>query len=557
MRTSLISTLKRMVNAAIQLHYNPKNISEHIALLQHAKQIEQARKIEAAALRQSQNKTDQTLTSYLAQTARAGYSRRRFLSQAAQAAVAVGMGSLFTTACSSTKKGQTAPRIAIIGAGIAGLNAAYHLQKAGYRAQVYEASKRTGGRMFSGKNLMGDGLTTEIGAEFIDSWHSDMLDLAQTFNLEVFDALEDMNKDKLNPELFLFSGQKYSEANAIAEIMPVVAKLIAHTKELPDTINYQTMGKAKAFDLISIEEYFGKIGINGWLKELFNVAFTGEYGLEIGEQSALNFLTLFDPNMENGKFSLFGDSDERYKIKGGNQQITDQLTNKLQNQISYEYTLEAIKNNTSDGYVLSFSNGKTVNADVVVLAIPFTILRQIDLQIALPAIKKRAIDNLGYGTNSKLFIGTNNRLWREQGQAGFLYSNQIHTGWDNSQGQNGNKGTGAYTVFLGGQAGYDLAKEKAAQFHGSLDLAFEGFSQSLNNKTEAFNWAKYKHSQGSYSCYRIGQWTTIGGAEALPVGNLLFAGEHCSSVSAGFMNGGAESGRMAAEQIMAMLNGVI
>ena len=56
-----------MVNAAIQLHYNPKNISEHIALLQHAKQIEQARKIEAAALRQSQNKTDQTPTNYLAQ----------------------------------------------------------------------------------------------------------------------------------------------------------------------------------------------------------------------------------------------------------------------------------------------------------------------------------------------------------------------------------------------------------------------------------------------------------------------------------------------------------
>ncbi|MBK8608608.1 MAG: FAD-dependent oxidoreductase [Chitinophagaceae bacterium] len=57
----------------------------------------------------------------------------------------------------------------------------------------------------------------------------------------------------------------------------------------------------------------------------------------------------------------------------------------------------------------------------------------------------------------------------------------------------------------------------------------------------------------SYACYKPGQWTTIGGAEIEPVGNLLFAGEHCSSDFQGYMNGGAETGRRAAAELMKLV----
>jgi monoamine oxidase len=59
--------------------------------------------------------------------------------------------------------------------------------------------------------------------------------------------------------------------------------------------------------------------------------------------------------------------------------------------------------------------------------------------------------------------------------------------------------------------------------------------------------------KGSYACYKVGQWTTIAGAEIEPVGNLLFAGEHCSFDYQGYMNGGAETGRRAAESIINLL----
>jgi len=59
------------------------------------------------------------------------------------------------------------PRIVVVGAGVAGLNAAYRLKQAGYRAEVYEAARRTGGRMYTVKDVLGPGLTTNLGGEFV------------------------------------------------------------------------------------------------------------------------------------------------------------------------------------------------------------------------------------------------------------------------------------------------------------------------------------------------------------------------------------------------------
>ncbi len=64
------------------------------------------------------------------------------------------------------------------------------------------------------------------------------------------------------------------------------------------------------------------------------------------------------------------------------------------------------------------------------------------------------------------------------------------------------------------------------------------------------HWPEHPFTRGSYACYKVGQYTTIRGAEIKPVGNLFFAGEHCSSYYQGFMNGAAETGRMAANEVV-------
>jgi monoamine oxidase len=55
---------------------------------------------------------------------------------------------------------------------------------------------------------------------------------------------------------------------------------------------------------------------------------------------------------------------------------------------------------------------------------------------------------------------------------------------------------------------------------------------------------------GSYSCWKTGQYTAFSGYEGARQGNCHFAGEHCSTNFQGFMEGGAEEGQRAANEIL-------
>src|SRR5215470_6684724 len=79
------------------------------------------------------------------------------------------------------------PRIAIAGAGIAGLNAALTLQDAGLSCSIYEASDRIGGRMHSDSTTWEDGMVSELCGEFIDSNHTTMRQLIKRFGLNTID----------------------------------------------------------------------------------------------------------------------------------------------------------------------------------------------------------------------------------------------------------------------------------------------------------------------------------------------------------------------------------
>src|SRR6185369_5647162 len=102
-------------------------------------------------------------------------SRREFLSGGAMMA-AVAAGSAPARALAAAP-----PRIAVVGAGIAGLNAALTLQDAGYPSTIYEASGKLGGRMHSDTTSWAYGQVSEHCGEFIDSGHKTILGLARRF----------------------------------------------------------------------------------------------------------------------------------------------------------------------------------------------------------------------------------------------------------------------------------------------------------------------------------------------------------------------------------------
>ncbi len=108
---------------------------------------------------------------------RSGVSRRDFLKGTGAAVGAMALGVPFD------KLPKPDPRIAIVGAGISGLNAALTLQDAGYTSTVYEASNRVGGRMHSDTTSWLNGQTTEHCGELIDSGHKNILGLISRFTL--------------------------------------------------------------------------------------------------------------------------------------------------------------------------------------------------------------------------------------------------------------------------------------------------------------------------------------------------------------------------------------
>lgn len=475
------------------------------------------------------------------------YDRRSFIIDTLKTGAAVGMAKWWWPSSAFAQAGRTAPVIAIIGGGMAGLNAAHRLKKAGLRSTVYEASDSLGGRINTFRNLLGDGLTTEAGGEFIDSSHADMLALVSEFGLERYDTLA-VSETKLIRDDYFIKGSRYNERQIIKEFRPIARKIKQDNDSLPDD-NYGASPKARSLDHRSIEEYLIKLGAKGWFFDLLDAAFTSEFGLNIGEQSSLNFITMIGTDTSKGKFEIFGDSDERYKIKGGNDTLIGELARRLKDQIKTGHKLHALTRNGT-GYNLDFGDKGEFKADYVIIAIPFSVLRHVDLKVELPPAKKLAIEQLGYGTNSKLVMGFNERLWRRQGFSGYLLNEVIQNGWDNSQMQNGNRGTGGYTVFLGGQEGNKLREDKRSTYLSALDEAYKGTGIQFNNRNKVFNWPSNPNTLGSYACYKVGQWSTISGVEGETVGNLFFAGEHCSSDFQGFMNGAAESGRNAAQAII-------
>lgn len=475
-------------------------------------------------------------------------SRREFV----KGALALGAAAL-VPGCRSKASGP--PRIAIIGGGIAGLQAAHVLAKGGVFAEIFEAGSRAGGRILTLQGLVADGLWTEAGGEFIDSSHQDMLDLAREFGIAVQDALSG-DAAGLIENAWFFGGQPRSEAEVAAAVRDGCGGLVRDLAGLPAEIGAGTLGKGAELDKLSLSAYLAARGVTGWLRDLIETAYTGEFGLDAGDQSCLNLLTMISLDVSDGRFAVFGESDERYRLKGGNQALTHAMAGKYADRIRFDHRLEALASD-GGGFRLSFQAGNGAaerSADAVILALPFSVLRNADLRVDLPAGKRKAIAELGYGTNSKLFLGFTSRPWRKLGFSGTVFTEGlIQNGWDHTRTQPGP--AGGITVFQGGKAGLELGKrspsDQAAAFANAMDKAFPGSLAARNTSSGGYHWPSDPWTLGSYACYKTGQWTALAGEEGKPVGNLFFAGEHCSRDFQGYMNGGAETGRRAAEAILA------
>jgi monoamine oxidase len=349
----------------------------------------------------------------------------------------------------------------------------------------------------------------------------------------------------------------------VAAIQDLLPRLAEDQGAIPEDLSYKSpAGAWSKLDAMPLDAYINAIGASGWLKDFLNVAYDTEYGLATRDQSALNLAWLVGAELVDDRFEVFGASDERFKIKGGNQSLVDALAARYQASLQLGHRLEAISA-TANGYRLSFAqaNGPSVEVDAehVIMTVPFSILRDVSIKIELPAVKKRVIAELGYGTNAKLLLGVRKRTWIEAGYLGnFFTDDGLESGWDNSLMQAGE--AAGLTVFTGAAGGLKLAEGTAVSQAEArldrLDALFPGTKAAYTGKAERFNWPTHPWTKASYSAYKPGQYAAFRGSEGEAVGNLRFAGEHTSLDFQGYMEGGAESGVRAAGEVLTALGKV-
>lgn len=461
-------------------------------------------------------------------------------------------------------------KVVIIGGGAAGLSAAYYLKKSGISADLFEANARLGGRIFTQHDFNQERMFCERGGEFIDTGHKEIRDLITDLGLR----LESLPDPSRLTDVYYFGRRWRSLDELVEAFKPLAQRIALDAREfviegeftMPTFAN-PISDRVKNLDAMSLKQYLDSATDSPkWVRELIRVAYVGEYGLEAEQQSAVNLVTFIGTNLTEDGFQLFGESDERYRIEGGNSKLIDRLHEEVSGQVKTHHVLQSIARGSQNRFQLLFHDTRAASAakvvevlaDYVIITLPYTVLRGISglAELGIKPRKMEAIRDLGYGSNSKLMLGFKSRYWRKTrggfpaNDGGVVSDLSFQGGWDTSRQQTGQ--SGIFTNFLGGQYAENFRPIHIKKSLADLSQLYPGIDKEHDGRTVLQVWASVKTAKGSYICQKPGQYTAFGGvlAEAECDGRLIFAGEHTSEVSAGFMNGAVESGLRAASEYL-------
>ena len=484
-------------------------------------------------------------------------SRRAFLRRAGALALAGA-----APAWSPVAAGAERARVVVVGAGLAGLAAAHALARAGVRATVVEGAPRVGGRCWTERGAFADGQIAERGGELIDTSHEAIRTMAAGFGLVLDDLLA--TEPPGSQPLAFFDGAPYALPDIDRDFAAMRPRLVADAQvlggELPTYRNHTPA--QRALDRMSAREWIDT-RVQGGTRSRFGQLLVNAYGEELGgdpdEISAVTVVSLLSGSPAD-RFSPYEESDQRFHIRGGNDLLVAKLAESVSAQIETGGRMVALAR-LPDGRVrVSVMRDAAVRdevADRVIVAIPFTLLRVVDLaQAGLSPRKRRSIDELGMGRNTKLQLQFGQRFWLPgNGSGEFRLAGAFQTTWDVTRAQDGAAGvlncySGGAAAVAAGQGDIDARARDALA---DLSRAAPSAPALWNGRVIRNAWDRYPWSLGSYALIKPGQYTSFWGVEAEPAGNVFFAGEHTSADWQGYLNGAVESGQRAAGEVLASL----
>jgi monoamine oxidase len=441
------------------------------------------------------------------------------------------------------------PRVAIVGAGIAGLTAALVLRDAGVSATVYEASGRVGGRMHTGYAGFGPGQHVELGAEFVDSDHTTVRRLARRFRLELRDVT------KLQPrgsrDVYRIGGVDLPAAEVRAGLAALAPALRRDSDAAGDVTWRHSSATGRRFDRMTVAEWLDANVPDGPIRPLLDAVFTEEYAADPVDLSALNLIWDLSERQPRRGVRFFA-SDERFAFADGTQALCEAVARRV-GEVELQRRMTAVAQ--TDRAVTLTVDGDEIDADQVILALPFAVLRDLDFAHArFDARKRKAIDELGRGRNTKLALQFDGRPWDENGTNGSIYTDApFTTSWDASRGQPGP--TALLTGYTGGTRAIELSRNPNAtpDTLAQLENAIPGLAGHFTGHARLSALFTDPNIGLSYAYVAPGQFSTIHGYERVAQGRIHFAGEHCSVEYAGFMEGAAREGARAAREVLSAI----
>ncbi len=409
-------------------------------------------------------------------------------------------------------------KVIILGAGIAGLGAAYQLQQRGIDYLLLEAKKRLGGRIFT-QNITAD-LTVELGAEWIGASHLNLIELCNKLVLSLQNHQFDTDL-LLNGQHQPFDQWQYSTA---------WQKQFAQLKE------DFTKGSPKMLqqlDRLDWWHFLKKQGISQRDLEIRELLDSTDFGETIRHVSAFSAM---------GEYAFSSPKNEMdYKIQGGNSQLIEALAKQIgKEKIKTQHKVVAIAQDKKQVRI-TCDNQTTWEADAVICTLPTFAVSQIRFTPTLPASYQEALQSLQYARITKTAVLFNERFWSRENFD--LISDTLPQYFFHST-KNQLETQGVLTAYSVGDRAYLMGKlteqAKIKAIISALQPAF-GDTFHLAQRVLSYDWSTDPYSYGAYAYYRPTQWYTIQKILAQPFKRVHFAGEHLAEWQ-GFMEGALTSG---------------
>ena len=441
-------------------------------------------------------------------------------------------------------------RIIVIGAGLAGLSCAYELDQAGFNVLLIEARSRPGGRVSTHRETFSDNLYSEMGAEYVDSSDKYIHEYCKKFDLKVLPAKQYDGvyvKDKNLSIEGLRSGR---------DLLPFKGTLkgklfgqeVQYIQKWIDLVKQKGISspEVQALDKISVEDILKEGGAPKDIIDLYTYANATEETAVPSKMSALYMV------LSNTRTSNFSENTVEGRIYGGNDQLPKMLAKKLGRKIMYNRPLQRLDYDSNGVTVTIKENQRLVKipAKKCVLALPASILKNIDINPSFSIEKTNCIHNQQYGHAMKIAMQYRQRFWNYKNSIGqrVFTDTPLRRIYHFSIDQPGPRG-----ILLTFTSGEDAKKIGRFNENRRMKVAQNTCKNIWPEAPKYWEngitkyWNEDPFIKASYSLAGVGQ---KGYREILAKseGPVHFAGEH-TALHRASMNGAIESGLRVAQEV--------